>query len=119
MQQMITRVVAVGSILMCAAGVSFAHAVLVEATPPVHGNVAGPEVDFRLRFNSRIDGVRSVLALVLPDGTVRALGAGKNLTADTLTMKVDRMQSGHYTLRWQVLAVDGHITRGEVPFEVR
>jgi methionine-rich copper-binding protein CopC len=119
MQHMITRVVAVVSFLMCAASLSLAHAVLVEATPPVNGRVAGPEVDFRLRFNSRIDGARSVLSLVLPDGTVRALGVGKNLSADTLSIKADHMQSGHYTLRWQVLAVDGHITRGEVPFEVR
>jgi methionine-rich copper-binding protein CopC len=25
---------------------------------------------------------------------------------------------GAYTLHWQVLAVDGHITRGNVPFTV-
>jgi len=25
---------------------------------------------------------------------------------------------GLYSLRWQVLAVDGHITRGDVPFTV-
>jgi methionine-rich copper-binding protein CopC len=25
---------------------------------------------------------------------------------------------GAYVLRWQVLAVDGHITRGDVPFTV-
>jgi methionine-rich copper-binding protein CopC len=25
---------------------------------------------------------------------------------------------GNYTIRWQVLAVDGHITRGDVPFTV-
>jgi methionine-rich copper-binding protein CopC len=26
--------------------------------------------------------------------------------------------SGIYVVRWQVLAVDGHITRGDVPFTV-
>jgi methionine-rich copper-binding protein CopC len=25
---------------------------------------------------------------------------------------------GEYRLRWQVLASDGHITRGEIPFAV-
>jgi methionine-rich copper-binding protein CopC len=25
---------------------------------------------------------------------------------------------GTYVLRWQVLAIDGHITRGDVPFTV-
>ena len=26
---------------------------------------------------------------------------------------------GAYVMRWQVLAVDGHITRGDVPFTVQ
>lgn len=25
---------------------------------------------------------------------------------------------GNYTLRWQALSTDGHITRGEIPFSV-
>jgi methionine-rich copper-binding protein CopC len=29
------------------------------------------------------------------------------------------LSPGAYSVRWQVLAVDGHITRGEVPFTVR
>ncbi len=28
------------------------------------------------------------------------------------------LRPGDYTVRWQVLAVDGHITRGDVPFTV-
>jgi methionine-rich copper-binding protein CopC len=28
------------------------------------------------------------------------------------------VQPGAYTLKWQVLATDGHITRGSVPFIV-
>ena len=28
------------------------------------------------------------------------------------------LQPGDYVARWQVLAVDGHITRGDVPFTV-
>lgn len=105
--------------LIGAGGLAFGHAVLVEANPPLHGSVAGPDVEFRLRFNSRIDGARSVLSLVLPDGNVRTLGAGQNTAPDTVSIKADQMKTGHYVLRWQVLAVDGHITRGEVPFDVR
>jgi len=28
------------------------------------------------------------------------------------------LAAGAYRLRWQVLASDGHITRGEIPFTV-
>ena len=98
---------------------AFAHAVLLEATPPVHGSVPGPEVTFRLRFNSRIDASRSVLKLRLPNRTVRPLPMGQQVSPDSLSVKADGIKAGHYTLQWQVLAADGHITRGEVPFEVR
>jgi hypothetical protein len=106
-------------LVIAGAGIALGHAVLVAATPPVHGSVSGPEVTFRLRFNSRIDAARSVLKLVLPDGTVRPLPMGQQPSPDSVSVKADGIKSGHYTLQWQVLAADGHITRGEVPFEVR
>jgi len=34
---------------------------------------------------------------------------------DVLSAAVD-VTPGDYVVRWQVLAVDGHITRGDVPF---
>jgi len=35
-----------------------------------------------------------------------------------LSARAQQLAPGKYTLRWQALAVDGHITRGEVPFTV-
>jgi methionine-rich copper-binding protein CopC len=29
------------------------------------------------------------------------------------------LSPGKYAIHWQVLAVDGHITRGQIPFEVK
>ena len=98
---------------------ALAHAVLIETTPHVKAALAGPEVVFRLRFNSRIDGARSALKLVLPDGKVRSVTLSRQISPDTLSSHIADMKSGRYTLRWQVLAADGHITRGEIPFEVR
>ena len=106
-------------LLIATAGMALAHAVLVEAIPPANGTVSGPEVVFRLRFNSRIDGARSVVNLVLPDGTSRTLPPSQQPAPEILSLKADGLKSGHYILRWQVLSADGHITRGELPFEVR
>lgn len=111
--------VAVSAILLSLASSAFAHAVLLEAAPPVHGSVTGPDVEIQLRFNCRIDSARSALKLVLPDGTLRPLAMAPQSSPDTLHAKAAEMKSGHYRLRWQVLAVDGHITQGEVPFAVR
>jgi methionine-rich copper-binding protein CopC len=98
---------------------SFAHAVLVEAKPMPNGLVAGPDINVELRFNSRIDSVRSRLTLVLPDHSVRPLPLERPSTPASLGARLVGLGAGEYTLRWQVLASDGHITRGEIPSQVK
>jgi methionine-rich copper-binding protein CopC len=95
-----------------------AHAILKETSPAANGKVAGPDVPVKLKFNVRIDSARSKLQLLYPDNSVRDLVIDKQDAADTLTTKATGLKPGVYTLRWQVLAPDGHITRGEVPFTV-
>jgi copper resistance protein C len=95
-----------------------AHAVLLESTPPPNSSVSGPNVPVKLRFNVRIDSIRSRLTLLRPDGSAQVLEISKQAPADTLTAEATGLPSGAYRLRWQVLASDGHITRGEIPFTV-
>lgn len=95
-----------------------AHAVLLESNPPLHGTVPGPDVPIKLRFNVRIEANRSRLTLVRPDGSTRPLAISKLSTADTLSARASSLAPGAYRLRWQVLASDGHITRGEIIFTV-
>lgn len=97
---------------------SSAHAILLEATPAANSKVAGPEIAIRLRFNSRIDAQRSRLTLILPDGSNRKLELLPQQPPDILSSKATGLSPGNYHLQWQVLATDGHITRGEFPFEV-
>jgi len=96
-----------------------AHAILLSATPAVRQVVAGSEVAVNLRFNSRIDGKRSRLMLIASDGTQNRLPIGEQPSPDTLASLAKGLKSGSYILRWQVLANDGHISRGEVPFRVQ
>ena len=95
-----------------------AHAVLLESSPPLKSSVAGPDVPIKLRFNVRIDALRSRLTLIRPDGSAQALEITKQTPADMLSAKATGLAAGDYRLRWQVLASDGHITRGEIPFTV-
>ncbi|HUJ39895.1 MAG TPA: copper resistance CopC family protein [Candidatus Acidoferrales bacterium] len=94
------------------------HAVLQESTPAAHSTVHGPDVSIRLRFNSRIDGSRSKLALIRPDGTTEGLKIREQASPDTLTSAASKLKPGNYKIHWQVLATDGHITRGDIPFHV-
>ena len=116
---MIRIVFACFAILLGLGSTASAHAILVEAVPPVRGSIAGPEVVFRLKFNSRIDAARSTLTLLLPDGRMLTLALADQPSPDTLTARSAHLRAGRHTLRWQVLAADGHITRGEVPFDIR
>ena len=78
----------------------------------------GPSVAIRLRFNSRIDVAHSLLS-IHTDAGVRQLKVDSQGAPDILSAKANDLKPGEYQLRWQVLSVDGHITRGEIPFTVR
>ncbi len=94
-----------------------AHAILIESTPALRQAIPPGPTQIVLRFNSRIDARRSGLTL-RGTGPDRPLAPQPGGPADRLTTEVD-LVPGAYTLRWQVLAVDGHITRGDVPFVVQ
>ena len=96
----------------------FAHAVLLESSPALKSSISGPDVPLRLRFNVRVDAARSRLTLVDPDGSSQTLEISRQDPPNTLSAHARGLRPGVYRLRWQVLASDGHITRGEIPFNV-
>jgi len=98
---------------------AYSHAIVLSATPAKAQEVSGPDVPIALRFNSRIDAKRSRLTLMMPDGKQTPLDLSEVAAGDSLVSKAKGLKSGSYLLRWQVLATDGHITRGEVPFRVK
>ena len=105
-------------LLGVAAAPAAAHAIVISAKPAVDATVAGPDVPIELRFNSRIDRARSRLTLVGPDRSAKLLALGADTAPDLLTARASSLVPGAYRLRWQVLSIDGHITRGDIPFSV-
>jgi copper resistance protein C len=112
-------IVFVVALLAASTRPALAHAVLVSSTPQKNAAVSGPDITINLKYNSRIDGARSTLSLLKPDGTVEKIGAPAQVAPDVLSATGHGLAKGAYVLRWQVLATDGHITRGEVPFQVQ
>ena len=94
-----------------------AHAILIDSAPAIHGSVPAGHAAMTLKFNSRIDRERSRLTLIAADKGQTRLPIDDAGPADIMTTQAD-LAPGDYTVRWQVLAVDGHITRGDVPFTV-
>jgi copper resistance protein C len=107
------------AIMMLVPRLAHAHAVLLASTPAAHATVKGPSITVHLKFNSRIDGKRSRLYLVDASGKVQTLTLASQDQPDTLDANDVKATAGIYTIRWQALAADGHITRGEIPFTVQ
>ena len=108
------------SLLFAAPQGASAHAIIVSSQPASGATVAKDDaVAIRLRFNSRIDHARSRLKLLAPDGAEQALTPTAGAPADELDAEAKALAPGAWRLHWQVLSVDGHITRGDIPFTVR
>jgi len=101
-----------------------AHAILRRSEPAAGATVPPGPLRIRIFFNSRIDHERSQI-LVAP---ARRGGGG---TADEVRVELEPgmpvtemagttqpLTPGAWRFRWQVLALDGHITRGDVFFTV-
>ena len=95
-----------------------AHAIIVDSSPSVGTEVHGPDVAVTLHYNNRIDKARSRLTLLVGEQPVLKLPIDEGGAPDVITAKATGLTPGSYRLRWQVLALDGHITRGEIPFTV-
>ena len=96
-----------------------AHAILFESTPARNAVIGAHLGIVKLRFNVRVDASRSRLALVFPSGSLQALKVRSQESADVVAAEISDLAPGHYDLKWQVLASDGHITQGDIPFFVK
>lgn len=96
---------------------ALAHAILLESTPALGAAVPPGATRIVLRFNSRIDQARSRVELRGGPAPV-TLPLAPAPGPDILALQTD-LRPGKWVIRWQVLAVDGHITRGDVPLTVQ
>ncbi len=98
-------------------GLASAHAILEDSAPPSGASVQAGTLELRFRYNSRIDRARSRLTLIRADHSRDNVAIASDGPPDIIAARLD-LAPGAYVIRWQVLAVDGHITRGDVPFTV-
>jgi methionine-rich copper-binding protein CopC len=121
--QLLGRAVAlsfIGSVLFgLAAGSAAAHAVIIDSVPAVGAVLKTSDSEIALHYNSRIDHQRSRLTLVSADGSARSIPIEQESRPDVVAAKLSGLAPGQYRLRWQVLAIDGHLTRGDIPFSVQ
>ena len=118
-RRVLTRAFALAMMLLILPCNASAHAVVLSATPAVNSSVPVGPIDVVLTFNSRIDVARSRLWLRAPGGTEQPVALSTQPAPGSLAGRGEVAVPGAWILRWQVLSVDGHITRGDIPFVVQ
>jgi methionine-rich copper-binding protein CopC len=109
---------AAATVVFCL-GITWAHAILVASIPGANAIVDGPSIDITLKFNVRVDTKRSSIRLLSADRGARSVAVLPGKASNVILARAVDLGPGKYKLSWQVLASDGHITRGEIPFSVR
>jgi hypothetical protein len=104
--------------MLLTAAAAMAHAILEQSQPPAGGSVPAGKVTLSFTYNSRVDRTRSRLTLTRPDNTQTVLRISQAGPPNVIGASTELTAPGPYIVRWQVLAIDGHITRGDVPFTV-
>jgi copper resistance protein C len=95
-----------------------AHAILTASTPKANASVPAGHLTLALKYNSKIDQARSRLVLIAPDKSETPLAIAADANKPNELDSAADVKPGAYVIRWQALALDGHITRGDLPFTV-
>lgn len=93
-----------------------AHSALTESDPAAGGTVSAGGFPVELRFNGRVDAVRSRLVLSVADGSSRKLDAKPGNAPSSIAARVEAIPPGPCALRYDVLSNDGHLTSGTITF---
>jgi methionine-rich copper-binding protein CopC len=96
-----------------------AHDLVRRSEPAANAAVVAGPVSVAVVYSGKIDRARSQLALVAPSGTRRELALDGSAPPNVLQAPAPiDLTPGAYVLRWIVLSSDGHLTRGDIPFQV-
>jgi methionine-rich copper-binding protein CopC len=98
---------------------ALAHASPEAEDPKVGSSVTSPPQQVSIRFDAPIEALFSKLDVLDSNGQNEADGAPQvNADTRTLTVHLKPLTPGEYTVKWSVVAKDGHRTEGSYTFTV-
>lgn len=108
-------------VLWLAPAPAYAHAYLVKAQPAQRAVVFAPPQSVQLWFNERLEAAFCTLQVV--DAADKAVDKGDMQVAPDdakhLSVGLNPLSPGVYTVKFRVLSVDGHVVTNQFSFTVR
>jgi copper transport protein len=98
---------------------AFGHATLEHSVPSFRERVQSPPRVVRLVFSEAVDPVALSVRVYTADGRIVSERAHVLPGTRAVEASLKHLGRGAYTVRWQVLAADGHVTSGIFTFGVR
>ena len=119
MRWFLLHLIAIAAIGM-AAMTAHAHAFLNQAVPSVDGKVPTSPKEIRLTFSEGVEPRFSGIDLAAGDGRIIATGPAFVDPGNDkqLVLALPQLVPGRYRVRWHVVSVDTHRTKGEYSFAV-
>ena len=99
--------------------VAAAHATLTQTKPAFAQRLAHSPGVVELRFDQSVDALRNAITVYTAKGRVVSGRSKPGTDRRIVTVPVQRLSRGGYTVRWRVVSADSHVVAGVFTFGVR
>ena len=97
---------------------SWAHAYPAVSIPNNGATVKEPPHELRIQFTEGVEIAFSQINVKSANGEVVSQGKLRQLASDTLAIDLKPLGTGNYSVEWQVLSVDTHVTDSILRFTI-
>ncbi|HEY7168968.1 MAG TPA: copper resistance CopC family protein [Candidatus Binatia bacterium] len=97
---------------------AWAHAYPAVSVPANNATLKEPPREVRIQFTEGVEIEFSQISVKGPGGELVSDGKLRRLGDDTVVIGLKALRPGNYTIEWQVLSVDTHVTDGVLRFSV-
>jgi methionine-rich copper-binding protein CopC len=97
---------------------AWAHAYPAVSVPNNGATVRESPRELRIQFTEAVDLAFSQITVKAANGEIVSQGKLRQLSNDTLAIDLKTLSAGNYSVEWQALSVDTHVTDGALRFTV-
>ena len=94
------------------------HAYPAVSNPNNGATVKEPPRELRIQFTEAVEVAFSQITVKSANGDIVSQGKLRQLADDMLAIDLKLLSAGSYSVEWQVLSVDTHVTDGVLHFTV-